>query len=298
MPRFKLIIEYDGSPFAGWQRQKNVLSVQEAIETALKALSGESVSIGGAGRTDAGVHALGQVAHMDLAKDWSLEVLRDGLNAHLRPHPVAILAAELVPQGFDARFSAVRRHYLYRIVNRRAPLTVWRGRAWNVARKLDSCAMQQATQHLVGRHDFSTFRSSECHAVSPVRTLERLDVVRAAEEIHIKASARSFLHTQMRSIAGSLEHVGSGRWSVDDFVAARDARDRSRCGVIAPPDGLYLMGVDYELFSRPTTNWKFRLLPILLLILCFAPLALTASNGKAHAQALLSSDAKCNTPAD
>ncbi|HMF06033.1 MAG TPA: tRNA pseudouridine(38-40) synthase TruA [Methylocella sp.] len=246
MPRFKLTIEYDGAPFAGWQRQKNGLSVQEAIETALAALCGESVLVRGAGRTDAGVHALGQVAHVDLAKDWSPSVLRDGLNAHLRPHPVAILAAECVPNNFDARFSAIMRHYLYRIVNRRAPLTVERGRAWLVARKLDVAAMQVAAKHLIGRHDFSTFRSAECQASNPVRTLERLDVLRAGDEIHIKASARSFLHTQMRSIAGSLEHVGSGRWNVDDFVAARDARDRSRCGVIAPPDGLYLMDVDYD----------------------------------------------------
>ena len=246
MPRFKLIIEYDGAPFAGWQRQKNGLSVQEAIEGALERLCGRAVAICGAGRTDAGVHALGQVAHADLAKEWPLDVLRDGLNAHLRPHPVAILATELVPASFDARFSAIRRYYLYRIVNRRAPLTVERGRAWLVARRLDVSKMQEAAQCLTGRHDFSTFRSSECQASSPVRTLERLDVVPAAGEIHIKASARSFLHTQMRSIAGSLEHVGRGRWSVEDFIAARDARDRRRCGVIAPPGGLYLIGVDYE----------------------------------------------------
>jgi tRNA pseudouridine38-40 synthase len=246
MPRFKLSIEYDGAPFAGWQRQKNGMSVQEVVERALKALCGESIPIYGAGRTDAGVHARGQVAHFDLAKDWPLDVLRDGLNAHLRPHPVAVLEAELVPKTFDARFSALRRHYLYRIVSRRAPLTIERGRAWLVTRKLDVSAMQEAAQHLIGRHDFSTFRSSECQAASPVRTLERLDVVRAADEIHIKASAKSFLHTQMRSIAGSLEYVGSGRWSVEDFISARDARDRRRCGVIAPPSGLYLMGVDYE----------------------------------------------------
>jgi tRNA pseudouridine38-40 synthase len=191
MPRFKLTIEYDGAPFAGWQRQKNGLSVQEAIETALAALCGESVLVRGAGRTDAGVHALGQVAHVDLAKDRSPSVLRDGLNAHLRPHPVAILAAECVPNNFDARFSAIMRHYLYRIVNRRAPLTVERGRAWLVARKLDAAAMQVAAKHLIGRHDFSTFRSAECQASNPVRTLERLDVLRAGDEIHIKASARS-----------------------------------------------------------------------------------------------------------
>lgn len=246
MPRFKLTLEYDGSPFVGWQRQANGLSVQEVVEAALLALCGEAVAVRGAGRTDSGVHALGQVAHADLAKDWPLSVLRDALNAHLRPHPVAVLAAECAPDTFDARFSAVRRHYLYRIVNRRAPLTVARGRAWLVARKLEVGAMQEAARHLLGRHDFSTFRSSECQASSPVRTLDKLDVVRRDEEIHIIASARSFLHTQVRSMAGSLEHVGSGRWSIGDFVAARDARDRRRCGVIAPPEGLYLVGVDYE----------------------------------------------------
>lgn len=246
MPRFKLTLEYDGLPFVGWQRQINGLSVQEVVETALLSLCGEAVAIRGAGRTDSGVHALGQVAHANLAKDWPPDVLRDALNAHLRPHPVAILAAERVPESFDARFSALRRHYLYRIVNRRAPLTVAKGRAWLVARKLDVAAMQEAAGHLVGRHDFSTFRSSEGQASNPVRTLDRLDVVRKGEEIHILASARSFLHTQVRSMAGALEHVGSGKWSIEDFIAARDARDRRRCGVVAPPEGLYFLGVDYD----------------------------------------------------
>ncbi|MGH6847516.1 MAG: tRNA pseudouridine(38-40) synthase TruA [Methylocella sp.] len=246
MPRFKLTLEYDGAPFVGWQRQNNGLSVQEVIETALKALCGERVTIRGAGRTDTGVHAMGQVAHADLCKDWRSEVLRDGLNAHMRPHPVAILAAELVPETFDARFSAIRRHYLYRIVNRRAPLTVWRGHAWLVKQKLDAGAMHAAARHLVGRHDFSTFRASECQADSPVRTLERLDVMRAGEEIQIRVSARSFLHSQVRAIAGSLEHVGSGKWNAEDLIAALDARDRRRCGMVAPPEGLYLMGVDYD----------------------------------------------------
>jgi tRNA pseudouridine38-40 synthase len=245
MPRFKLTIEYDGAPFAGWQRQANRLSVQEAIETALEALSGEKVRIRGAGRTDTGVHATGQVAHADLAKEWRADVLRDALNAHLRPLPVAILAAEGAPETFDARFSAIRRHYLYRIINRRAPLTVDRGRAWLVKRKLDTAAMQAAAGVLLGRHDFSTFRDSQCQAQNPVRTLERLDVVRNDEEICISASARSFLHSQVRSIVGSLEHVGSGRWSVEDMRAALEACDRRRCGVVAPPEGLYLAGVDY-----------------------------------------------------
>jgi tRNA pseudouridine38-40 synthase len=246
MPRFKLTLEYDGAPFVGWQRQSNGLSVQEVIETALNALCGERVEIRGAGRTDAGVHAMGQVAHADLGKDWRSDVLRDGLNAHMRPHPVAILAAKRVPEDFDARVSAVRRHYLYRIVNRRAPLTVERGHAWLVKRKLDAGAMQAAARHLVGCHDFSTFRASQCQADSPVRTLERLDVMRTGEEIQISVSARSFLHTQVRSIAGSLEHVGSSKWNAADLRAALDARDRRRCGMVAPPEGLYLMGVDYD----------------------------------------------------
>jgi tRNA pseudouridine38-40 synthase len=245
MPRFKLTLEYDGAPFVGWQRQENGLSVQEAIETALESLSGERVRIRGAGRTDTGVHALGQVAHADLSKVWRADVLRDGLNAHLRPLPVAILTAERVPDSFDARFSALRRHYLYRIVNRRAPLTVERGHVWLVMRKLDVGAMQEAARGLVGCHDFSTFRASQCQAESPVRTLERLDVARKGEEIHTLASARSFLHSQVRSIVGSLEHVGSGKWRIDDMRAALEACDRRRCGMVAPPEGLYLAAVDY-----------------------------------------------------
>ncbi len=246
MPRFKLTLEYDGTPFVGWQRQTNGLSVQEVIETALNALCGERVEIRGAGRTDTGVHAIGQAAHADLGKDWRSDVLRDGLNALIRPYPVAILTADRVSEDFDARRSAVRRHYLYRIVNRRAPLTVRRGYAWLVKRKLDAGAMHAAARHLVGCHDFSTFRASQCQAGSPVRTLDRLDVTRAGEEIQIRVSARSFLHTQVRSIAGSLEHVGSGKWTVADLRAALDARDRRRCGIVAPPEGLYLMRVDYD----------------------------------------------------
>jgi tRNA pseudouridine38-40 synthase len=245
MPRFKLTLEYDGAPFVGWQRQTNGLSVQAVIETALEALCGERVRIRGAGRTDTGVHATGQVAHADLAKDWRADVLRDGLNAHMRPQPVAILAAERAPDTFDARFSAIRRHYLYRIVNRRAPLTVERGHVWLVKRKLDTGAMQEAALVLLGCHDFSTFRASQCQAASPVRTMERLDVTRKGEDIHILASARSFLHSQVRSIVGSLEHVGSGKWSVADMRAALEARDRRRCGMVAPPEGLYLAAVDY-----------------------------------------------------
>lgn len=246
MPRYKLTIEYDGAPYVGWQRQSNGFSVQEAIESAVQAICGDEAAIRGAGRTDAGVHAKGQVAHVDLVKDWRSDVLRDALNAHLRPEPVAILLAEPVPNSFDARFSALRRHYLYRIVNRRAPLTIERGRAWLVKRKLDADAMRAAATGLLGRHDFSTFRASECQAESPVRTLDRLDVARIGDEIHIRASARSFLHTQVRSMVGSLEYVGCGKWSSGDLLAALEARDRRRCGMVAPPDGLYLTQVDYE----------------------------------------------------
>ena len=246
MPRYKLILEYDGTPFVGWQRQKNGLSVQEVIETAIETINGAHVAIRGAGRTDAGVHASGQVAHADLIKHWRTDVLRDALNAHMRPAHVAVLATEAVPDTFDARFSAIRRHYLYRIVNRRAPLTFESGRAWLVKRRLNAEAMHEAAQLLLGRHDFSTFRAAECQASSPMRTLERLDVIRNGEEIGICASARSFLHHQVRSMVGSLEYVGSGKWSALDLRAALDACDRRRCGMVAPAAGLYLTQVDYE----------------------------------------------------
>lgn len=245
LPRYKLTIEYDGTPFVGWQRQANGLSVQELVETAARAICGETIGVCGAGRTDAGVHARGQVAHMDLPKEWSPDRLRDALNAHLRPRPVAILAAEPVTDRFDARFSAIKRHYLYRIVNRRAPLTFERGRAWLVTRRLDTEAMREAATCLLGKHDFSTFRAAECQARSPLRTLDRLDVERVGDEIHIRASARSFLHTQVRSMVGSLEYVGAGKWSAADLRAALDAHDRRRCGVVAPAAGLYLVTVDY-----------------------------------------------------
>ena len=246
MPRYKLTIEYDGSSFVGWQRQTNGLAVQESIETAILTLSGETVVVHGAGRTDAGVHAKGQVGHVDLARNWRPDKLREALNAHLRPHRIAILLVDEVAGDFEARFSAVRRHYLYRIVNRRAPLTFSRGLAWHVKRRLDACAMHEAAQRLLGRHDFSTFRASECQANSPVRTLDRLDVTRNGDAIDIVTNARSFLHHQVRSMVGSLEHVGSGKWGVDDLEEALHARDRSRCGVVAPSCGLYLTAVDYE----------------------------------------------------
>ena len=245
MPRYKIIVEYDGAPFAGWQYQDNSPSVQRTIMAAIEAFSGEKVMVQGAGRTDAGVHALGQVAHFDLSRERETDTIRDALNAHLRPHPVAILSVEEVAADFDARRSAVRRHYLYRIANRRADLAIERGRAWRVPHPLDAGAMHQAAQRLVGKHDFTTFRSTECQAKSPEKTLDRLDVSRAGDEIHVTAVARSFLHNQVRSMVGSLVPVGDGKWGADDLARALAACDRSACGPVAPPDGLYLVRVDY-----------------------------------------------------
>jgi tRNA pseudouridine38-40 synthase len=245
MRRFKLLIEYDGTPFVGWQVQDNGVSVQGAIAAAVAAFSGETASVQGAGRTDAGVHALGQVAHVDLAKDWDTDSVRDALNFHLRPQPIAVLSAERVGEDFDARFSATKRHYLYRVVNRRADLALEANRTWRVGRPLDAETMHDAAQRLVGRYDFTTFRAAECQAKSPVKTLERLDVTRSGEELHVTAVARSFLHHQVRSMVGSLIHVGEGKWSADDLADALVARDRARCGQVAPPQGLYLVRVEY-----------------------------------------------------
>jgi tRNA pseudouridine38-40 synthase len=245
MTRYKLVIEYDGTPFVGWQFQAVGRSVQQALEEAIQRFCGESVRIQGAGRTDTGVHATHQVAHVDLGREWPADTVRDAINAHLRPAPVAILAASRVADDFNARTSAVRRHYLYRIVSRRAPLALDANRAWLVKWRLDAGAMQEAAQLLVGRHDFSTFRAAECQAASPVKTLDRLDVEGIGDEIRIFATARSFLHHQVRSMVGSLQLVASGKWSAGDLRAALESRDRSRCGPMAPPTGLYLIGVDY-----------------------------------------------------
>ena len=245
MSRYKLTIEYDGRPFVGWQIQDNGPSVQGVLADAFEAFCGEKVSIHGAGRTDAGVHAFGQVGHVDLAKEWHEDTVRDAVNAHLRPHPVAIVDTERVDDSFDARFSAIRRHYLYRIVNRRADLALDRGRAWRIAKPLDIQTMQVAAQRLVGRHDFTTFRNVECQAKSPVKTLDQLDVNRTADDIQVVAAARSFLHSQVRSMVGALALVGEGKWTADDVAIALAKRDRAACAPVAPPDGLYLARVDY-----------------------------------------------------
>lgn len=247
MPRYRLDIEYDGRPYAGWQRQAGQHSVQAAIEAAVAAFCGDSIALRGAGRTDAGVHAFGQVAHADLSAQWPQETVRNALNAHLAQagEAVSILSARQVDEGFDARFSALRRHYLYRILNRRAPPALERGQVWWVPKPLDAEVMHAAAQALVGRHDFTTFRSAQCQARSPLRTLDRLEVVRDGERIEVRATARSFLHNQVRSMVGSLKRVGEGAWSVADLHAALEARNRAACGPVAPPDGLFLVGVDY-----------------------------------------------------
>ena len=245
MPRYKLTIEYDGSGFAGWQRQDNAPSVQQTLEAAAEALDGAPVQVIGAGRTDAGVHALGQVAHIDIVKTLRAGKVRDALNAHLRPHPIAVLEAEDAAPDFHARFDATGRSYVYRIVNRRADLALDRGRAWRVPVEIDVAAMHRASQVLIGRHDFTTFRDANCQADTPVKTLKSISVARHGEVIEIRTSARSFLHSQVRSMVGSLVWVGEGRWSADDLAAALAARNRAACGPVAPPEGLYLVKVDY-----------------------------------------------------
>lgn len=245
MPRFKLLIEYHGTPFVGWQRQDNGVSVQGELETAIFRFCGLETTITAAGRTDAGVHATGQVIHFDLDRHVSAERVQGALNYHLKPHPIAVRAAEIVPDDFHARFSALGRSYLYRIVNRRAPVTIERERVWWVSAPLDTEAMDEAAQHLLGRHDFTSFRAAACQAQSPDKTLDLLRVTRTGEEIRIIAEARSFLHHQVRNMVGTLKLVGEGKWRPDRVKAALEARDRAAAGPTAPPDGLYLTGVMY-----------------------------------------------------
>ncbi|MBM3533651.1 MAG: tRNA pseudouridine(38-40) synthase TruA [Alphaproteobacteria bacterium] len=246
MPRYRLTLEYDGTGLAGWQRQENAASVQELLEAAFHKYCQEQVTAVAAGRTDAGVHALAQVAHVDLARPRDPEEIRDAVNFHLKPAKVAVLEAAEAPADFHARFSATGRRYLYRIVNRRAPLALDRDRAWQVGRPLDAEAMHRAAQVLVGSHDFSSFRDAQCQAKSPVKTLDRLDVMRATEEISIRAEARSFLHHQVRNMVGTLKLVGEGKWTEADVATALAARDRSAAGPTAPAEGLYLTGVSYD----------------------------------------------------
>lgn len=246
MSRIKLTIEYDGRPFVGWQRQDNGLTVQEVLEQAAFALFEVETPVAGAGRTDAGVHAWGQVAHLDAAKDIRPDKVRDALNFHLKPHPVAVVEAVAVDDDFHARFSATKRHYVYRILNRRAQPAIDKGFVWHCAKTLDADTMHEAAQELVGLHDFTTFRSVHCQSKSPVKTLERLDVSRFDDEVEVRASAISFLHNQVRSLVGTLKQVGDGKWTARDVKAALEAADRAACGPVAPPDGLYLDRVDYE----------------------------------------------------
>lgn len=246
MPRYKLTIEYCGAGLVGWQRQARGLSVQQALETAIHDFCGAAVTVFGAGRTDAGVHALAQIAHVDLPRDNAPEVIRGALNHHLRPHRVSVLAVEQVSHEFDARHSATARHYLYRILNRRAPPALEMGRVWHVAAPLDLAAMREGARHLVGHHDFSTFRDSLCQAKSPVKTLDALDLSAEGEEIHIRARARSFLHHQVRNMVGTLKLVGLGRWQPADVAAALAARDRRAGGPTAPAAGLALVLVRYD----------------------------------------------------
>ncbi|MBB3932688.1 tRNA pseudouridine38-40 synthase [Kaistia hirudinis] len=245
MPRYRILIEYDGTPYSGWQRQANAPSVQQTIEEAIFRFSGEDVPTRGAGRTDTGVHALGQVAHFDLAGPWRGERIRDAMNAQLRPAPIAILEAAEVADSFDARRSATARHYLYRVLDRRAPAAIDISRVWDVRKRLDIDAMQEAANALLGKHDFTTFRSADCQAKSPLKTLDRLDITRSGDEVLFSVSARSFLHNQVRSMVGTLKKVGERKWPVSAVAEVLEARDRKACGPVAPPGGLYLMRVDY-----------------------------------------------------
>lgn len=246
MRRFAIKIEYDGTPFCGWQRQETQTSVQGALEKALRAFTGESPTVSGAGRTDAGVHAMGQVAHFDLEKEWDPFRIAAALNFHLKPQPICSLKCGAVGDDFDARFSATKRHYLFRLLARRAPPVLERDRVWRVAAPLDAARMMDAAQVFLGHHDFTTFRAAQCQAKSPVKTLDAFSVEQIGEEIVCRVSARSFLHSQVRSMVGSLKLVGEGTWSKDTLVSALAARDRAACGPVAPPAGLYLEHVEYS----------------------------------------------------
>jgi tRNA pseudouridine38-40 synthase len=245
MPRFKLTLEYDGSGLVGWQRQANGLSVQEILEIAAERFCGRKLIVHGAGRTDAGVHALAQAAHFDLPKEWPTDVIRNALNQHVKPHAVSVIMVEPVADHFDARRSARGRAYRYRILNRRAPAAVERGRVWHVGVPLDTDAMQEGAKLLLGKHDFTTFRDSECQANSPVKTLDMLAVTRQGDEVQIEARARSFLHHQVRNMVGTLKLVGAGKWRAQRVGEALEARDRRAGGPTAPPEGLYLVEVIY-----------------------------------------------------
>jgi len=246
MSRYRLTIEYDGRPYRGFQAQAELPSVQEAVETAVKAFSGETLRLQAAGRTDTGVHATGQVIHIDLARDWPADTVRNALNAHLTREAVVVLDAEVAEEGWHARFSATERRYLYRILNRHAPPGLDKGRVWHVKKPLDAQAMHAAAQVLVGHHDFTTFRDLQCQAKSPIKTLDTARVSRVGEEVHLEFASRSFLHRQVRSMTGTLAEVGIGRWTAGDVKAALEARDRKACGPVAPAEGLYLVGVKYD----------------------------------------------------
>jgi tRNA pseudouridine38-40 synthase len=246
MPRYRATLEYDGTPFSGWQVQPDKRTVQGRMAEALAKLTGSIVEVRGAGRTDAGVHATGQVAHFDLPRAYDPRVICNAANFHLRPDPIAVVDCTEVPGTFDARFSATRRHYLYRISNRRAPPVLHQHRVWWVAAPLNAARMAEAASVLVGRHDFTTFRAAQCQAKSPIKTLETFSVAQVGHDIHITAIARSFMHNQVRSMVGSLKFVGDGHWSAHDLEAALHAKDRTRCGPVAPASGLYLTRVDYD----------------------------------------------------
>jgi tRNA pseudouridine38-40 synthase len=251
MPRYSICLEYDGTPFSGWQRQASDLSVQAVIEDAIFKFSGEHVTIRAAGRTDAGVHALGQVAHLVLTKDWEPGRVRDALNFHMRPHPVVVLQCAHVSDAFDARFSAIERRYLYRILTRRAPPVLDRNRVWWLPIELNADAMSDAARVFIGHHDFTTFRATQCQSPTAMKTLTHFEVQRLADEIHLTVASRSFLHNQVRSMVGSLKHVGEGKWTKSDLETALAARNRTACGTVAPANGLYLAEVKYPADIQP-----------------------------------------------